>query len=342
MHVSVVVPIHNEVENIPRLYAELRDVLDAGERTWELIFVDDGSTDGSDWELARVAALDTRVRIVELRRNFGQTAALRAGIDQAAGEVIVTLDGDLQNDPADIPALLAKIEEGYDLVHGWRKDRQDAFLTRTLPSRLANRLISRATGFAAHDLGCSLKAIRREVARELDLHGEMHRFIPILAHWRGARSIEIETHHRPRRFGRSKYGLSRIPGVLLDLITVKYFVRHLASPMKLFGTIGLACGLLGAAAAGATVYMKLAHGLDMTGNPLLLLSVFSTLVGVQFVGLGMLGELGARTYYAIREGEPYAVRRVIQFDGPRNRELNQPAVAGRVIPVLHPGRRNAA
>ena len=313
MSVSAVIPIYNEVENLSRLYAELCDALDSVGRPWEAIFVDDGSTDGSAHELARLAAADERVRVIELRRNFGQTAALRAGIDAAQYDVIVTLDGDLQNDPADIPRLLAAIDAGYDLVHGWRRRRSDAFLTRTLPSRLANWLIARATGFPAHDLGCSLKAIRREVARELDLQGELHRFIPILAHWRGARSIEIETNHRPRRFGRSKYGLSRVPRVLLDLLTVKYFVQHLTSPMKLFGGIGLICGSVSLAAGGATIYMKAVHAVDMTGNPLLLLAVFSMMISVQFVGLGMLGELGARMYYAIRDREPYAVRRTINF-----------------------------
>ncbi|HUG91662.1 MAG TPA: glycosyltransferase family 2 protein, partial [Planctomycetaceae bacterium] len=340
--------VYNEVENLGRLYAELRDALDATGRSWEAIFIDDGSSDGSGAELARLAAADGRVKIIEFRRNFGQTAALRAGIEASAGDVIVTLDGDLQNDPADIPRLLARIDEGYDLVHGWRKQRRDTFLTRTLPSRLANWLISRATGFAIHDLGCSLKAIRRDVARELDLHGEMHRFVPILAHWRGARSIEIETHHRPRRFGRSKYGLSRVPRVLLDLLTVKYFVQHLTSPMKLFGTIGMLCGLVSLLAGAATVYMKAAHAVDMTGNPLLLLSVFSTMVGVQFVGLGMLGELGARMYYAIRERQPYAVRRTINCDRPaliRLREERDDGNAARERPAMVPlerTRRRAA
>jgi hypothetical protein len=343
MNVSAVIPIHNEVESIGRLYAELRDVLNSTGRSWEIIFVDDGSTDGSRLELGRLAAGDLRVRVIELRRNFGQTAALRAGIDAASGAVIVTLDGDLQNVPADIPALLEKIDEGYDLAHGWRRSRQDAFLTRTLPSRVANWLISRVTGFRVHDLGCSLKALRREIACELDLHGEMHRFIPILAHWRGARCVEVETNHRPRAFGRSKYGLSRAPRVLLDLLTVKYFIQHLMSPMKLFGTIGILCGLVSIAAGAATAYMKARHGVDMTGNPLLLLAVFSMMVGVQFVALGMQGELAARMYHAVLDREPYAVRTRMNFeDSARSGRTEADRAAEGVVIAPFVQRRKAA
>lgn len=313
MSVSVVVPIYNEVENVHLLYEALMRVLPKLGREYEIILVDDGSTDGSVRALEALADTDPRVKIVEFRHNFGQTDAMSAGIAFATGDVIVTMDGDLQNDPADIPMMLAKIDEGYDLVHGWRKQRQDAFLNRKLPSIAANWLISKVTGFPVHDLGCTLKAVRREIAQELELYGEMHRFIPILGHWRGARCIEVETTHHPRRHGISKYGISRVVRVFLDLITVKYLIRYLVSPMKLFGMAGLICAAIGILSGGAAIAMKVLSGVDMTGNPLLLLGVFSTLLGVQFFGLGMLGELGARIYYAVKEHDHYAVRRSVNF-----------------------------
>jgi glycosyltransferase involved in cell wall biosynthesis len=314
--VSIVVPIHNEVESLPHLYEALTDVLPLMGRDFEMIFVDDGSRDGSARVLRELAQADGRVKVIELRSNFGQSAAMMAGIQAAGGDVVVTMDGDLQNEPADIPPMVERIEEGYDLVHGWRRDRRDALLRRRIPSRLANWLISRATGFPVRDLGCTLKAMRREIAQELELYGEMHRFIPILAHWRGARCVEVVTAHHPRRFGRSKYGLSRGVRVLLDLLTVKYFIRYLASPMKLFGMVGLVCGVVSLLAAAATAFMKLSHGTDMTGNPLLLLAVLSAMVAAQFVAAGMLGEIASRMYYAVRGRRPYAIRRTINFDAP--------------------------
>jgi glycosyltransferase involved in cell wall biosynthesis len=267
--------------------------------------------------MEEMAARDPHVRVLEFRKNFGQTAALAAGIQAAVGDVIVTMDGDLQNDPADIPRLLEKIDEGYDLVHGWRKDRRDAFLSRKLPSRIANWLISRVTVFPVHDLGCTLKAIRREIAQELELFGEMHRFIPILARCRGARCTEIVTRHHPRRFGQSKYGISRTIRVLLDLLTVKYLIQYLPSPMRLFGMLGLVCWTVGMLSGAATVGMKLLQGVDMTGNPLLLLSVGAVMLGGQFIVLGMLGELCVRIYFRVKQTEPYAIRRTIHFRKPR-------------------------
>ena len=317
MDVSVVAPIYNELENIPRLYEQLSAVLERIGREYEIILVDDGSTDGSSAELSRLAAKDERVKIVEFRRNYGQTEAMAAGIQVAEGELIVTIDGDLQNDPADIPTLIDKIEDGYDLVHGWRKDRQDAFWTRCLPSKMANWLISRVTGFPIHDLGCTLKIMRRDIAQELELHGEMHRFIPILAYQRGARCAEIVTRHHHRRFGVSKYGLGRTIRVLLDLITVKYLIDYLPSPMKLFGLPGLMCVALSLASGIATVAMKAFSGVDMTGNPLLLLSVGAVMLGGQFLVLGMLGELCARIYYSVSQQQPFAVRRTINVRSKR-------------------------
>jgi len=322
MSVSVVVPIYNEAENIRRLHAAISAGVEHLQRPCEIILVDDGSTDGSQTLLAELADEDPRVRVIEFRHNFGQTAAMHAGIQAATGDVVVTMDGDLQNDPADIPMMLAKLDEGYDLVQGWRKDRKDPFFSRRLPSKCANWLISRVTGFPVHDLGCSLKAIRREVAQELRLYGEMHRFIPILAHWRGAKCAEVVTRHRPREFGKSKYGLSRTLRVLFDLITVKYLTRHLISPMRLFGSVGLACGVVGFASGAATIGMKLMQGADMTGNPLLLLAAVSTMLALQFLGMGMLGELGVRIFYEFEQNQPYAIRRTRNFPPPSPRVVD--------------------
>jgi glycosyltransferase involved in cell wall biosynthesis len=248
-----------------------------------------------------------------LRRNFGQTAAMSAGLEYASGDVIVTMDADLQNDPTDIPAMIRKLEEGYDLVHGWRRNRQDKFWTRKVPSIIANWLIAKVTGFPVRDLGCTLKVMRRQVADDLNLYGEMHRFIPILAHWQGARCAEIETKHHPRRFGQTKYGLSRTFRVILDLITVKYLIQYSTSPMRLFGTVGFACSALAIVAGVAVLMMKLLVNFDMSGNPLLYVSLFGCMVGLQFFSLGMLGEMNARIYYESQGRKPYAVREIVGY-----------------------------
>ena len=325
LSVSLVVPIYNERENIRPLFYQLQETVDGLGRPCEIVFVDDGSTDGTREQLDEVAHEDPRVKIVRFRRNFGQTAAMHAGLQHATGDVGVTLDGDLQNDPADIPMLLAKIDEGYDLVHGWRKDRKDAWLNRRLPSVIANWLISRTTRFPIHDLGCTLKAIRRDIAQELELYGEMHRFIPILAHQRGARCIEVVTRHHPRRFGKTKYGISRTLRVVLDLITVKYLLDYFASPMKLFGMIGILCGGMGGMAGLATLLMKLVGGVDMTGNPLMLLTILATVMSIQFLSLGLLGEVSARIYYSQGVKQHYAIRELINFSGTT---LPEPAANG--------------
>lgn len=314
MSVSVVVPIYNEVETLPLLHAAIAKVMQTHEGEWELILVNDGSRDGSDKKLAELAELDSHVKVIEFRKNYGQTAAMQAGIQAASCDVVVLLDGDLQNDPADIPMMVAKLNEGYDLVHGWRKNRQDAFLNRKLPSRIANWIISRTTGFPVHDLGCSLKAIRTEIAQELQLYGEMHRFIPILAHWRGARCVEVVTNHHARRFGTSKYGISRTLRVILDLMTVKYMIHYATSPMKLFGMIGLVCLAVGALSGAGTVWLKIASGVDMTGNPLLLLTCLSVMLSAQFLFLGMLGELCSRIFFEVRGMPNYAIRTTRNFD----------------------------
>jgi glycosyltransferase involved in cell wall biosynthesis len=314
LSVSIVVPIYNERENVPLMYDTLDRVLSGLGREYEIIFVNDGSNDGSGAAFLELTGRDPRVKVVEFRGNFGQSAAMGAGIQYSSCDVVVTMDGDLQNDPADIPMMLDKIDEGYDLVHGWRKKRQDAFLNRKLPSKIANWLISRVTKFPVHDLGCTLKAIRTDVAKEIEMYGEMHRFIPILANWRGAKCIEVVTNHHPRRFGVSKYGIGRVFRVLLDLITVKYLIQYMISPMRLFGTAGLGCLGISALSGLATIAMKLISQVDMTGNPLFTLAVFSGMVSVQFFVLGMLGEMGARIYYSNETKIPFAVRKTVNFE----------------------------
>lgn len=320
MQVSIVIPSYNELDNVWPLYRQLDAVLRQQERSYEILFVDDGSLDGTCRRLKEIAARDSHVKVIRFRRNYGQTAAMHAGIQHAAGEVIVTMDGDMQNDPTDIPMMLDKIDEGFDLVHGWRKNRQDAFVNRKLPSKIANWLISKVTRFPIHDLGCTLKAIRREIALELELYGEMHRFIPILAHQRGARCVEVVTQHHPRRFGATKYGIGRTFRVILDLITVKYMLDYFASPMKLFGKFGLWSAAASILSIGATAAMKLFGNVDMTGNPLLMLSVFSFIASIQFMSLGLLGEVNARIYYSRDKKQHHAVRERINFDRPPEAE----------------------
>jgi len=312
--ISVVVPIYDEVENIPALHSQLTEALQRTGKPFELIFVDDGSDDGSVALLKGLTQNSDETKVIVFRRNYGQTSAMQAGIEHASMDAVVTIDGDLQNDPADIPALIEKLEQGFDLVHGWRKDRQDALVSRKIPSRIANALISRLMHFPIHDLGCTLKAARREMLQEIELYGDMHRFIPILMFQRGARCSEIVTNHRPRTAGKTKYGIGRTATVLLDLVTVKYMLDYAAHPMRIFGGIGLLCFLVSFLSLLFTLYMKLSLGTDMTGNPLLLMSVVSGLAGLQLLSLGILGEIAARIYYR-RAGHPhYAVREMLNFD----------------------------
>ncbi len=325
MQTSIIVPIYNEVENIPILVDQVTLVMDSLAGDNELILVDDGSNDGSAELLDRLAMKDRRIVVVHFRRNYGQTAALQAGLETARGELLVMLDGDMQNEPADIPKMLEQLHQGYDLVHGWRQNRQDTLLTRKIPSRVANWLISRVTRFPIHDLGCTLKAMRREIAEELELYGEMHRFIPILAHWRGARCLEMVTKHHPRRFGTTKYGLSRTVRVVLDLFTVKYMLDYYTSPMKLFGRIGLGFFAAGVAMLAGTVTMKLVSGFDMTGNPMLILGGLLCIVSVQLLSVGLLGEANTRLYYKRNERRPFTIRRVVSLQSDDQRE-DKPAV----------------
>ena len=314
--VSVVVPIYNEFENIDPAWDELSVLLNTMGRAFEVVFVDDGSTDGSRQRLMELALEHSNVRVVLLRRNFGQTAAMHAGIQHASCDYIVFMDGDLQNDPASIPDMLKKLDEGYDLVHGWRKSRQDKFVSRRLPSLMANFLISKVTGFPINDLGCTLKAIRSEIAKDLELYGEMHRFIPILADNLGAQCFEMEVGHRARIHGDSKYGIGRFIRVLLDLVTVKYMTKYFSSPMKFFGMLGVFVGIAAFVSSVSVVLMKLGWGFDVTGNPLLYLAIVTAILSIQFFSLGLIGELSVRIYYGTGQKTSYQVRQLVNFDAP--------------------------
>jgi glycosyltransferase involved in cell wall biosynthesis len=275
---------------------------------YELIMVDDGSSDGSYALLSQLAKDDSCLKLIRFRRNFGQTAAMSAGFDYANGDIIIPMDGDLQNDPDDIPRLIEKINEGYDVVSGWRRDRKDTFITRKIPSLLANALISRLTGVHLHDYGCTLKAYRREVLDGINLYGEMHRFVPALASQVGAKVVEIPVNHFPRLHGVSKYGISRTLRVVLDLMTVKFLLTYSTKPIQLFGKWGVYTIMAGLGTGGMTLYMKLFEHLSMNRNPLLIVTAFLLFMGVQFIVLGLLGELNSRTYYE-SQGKPiYVIR----------------------------------
>jgi glycosyltransferase involved in cell wall biosynthesis len=309
MDISVVVPLYNERDNLAPLHRELSRAVGAMGRSYELLFVDDGSTDGSADELRRLKASDPHVRVIRLARNSGQTAALACGLHNAGGDVVVAIDGDGENDPADIPRVVARLAEGYDLVSGWRKERwRNAALTRRLPSLAANSLISRITGIRLHDYGCTLKAYRRELARALNLYGEMHRFVPVIAAEQGARISELEVNFRPRRSGESKYGMGRAVRTLLDLITVRFLSGYATRPIQVFGLIGLVLGALGALWTAILVFEKIALGYELGNRPALLLAVLLLVVGVQFVSLGLLGEMLARTYHESQRKPIYVIK----------------------------------
>lgn len=313
MDLSIVVPVFNEEENIYDMHREVTAALDGTGIDYELILVDDGSSDGSFRNLREIAAADHRVKVIRFRRNFGQTAAMAAGFDAASGRVVIPMDGDLQNDPADIPRLLSKIDEGFDVVSGWRKDRKDAFLNRILPSILANRFISGMTGIRLHDYGCTLKAYRSEVLEGINLYGEMHRFVPALVSQVGARVTELPVNHRPRIHGKSKYGIFRTLRVILDLLTVKFLLNYSTRPIQLFGRLGVYTLLASFLSGGVTVYMKLFQHTSMNRNPLFLLTVLLLFMGVQFIVLGLLGELNARTYYEAQGKPIYVVKEKINL-----------------------------
>lgn len=314
MNLSVIIPVYNEAESLPLLHQAIHQALNPLSIQWEAVLVDDGSTDGSTVILEKLAADDPEhLVVVELRRNFGQTAAIAAGIDHSCGEVIVLSDADLQNDPADIPMMYEKINEGYDVVSGWRINRQDAFLTRTLPSRIANGLISWVTGVHLHDYGCTLKAYRREVLTGFRLYGEMHRFIPVYARMVGANIVEVPVHHRARRFGKAKYGLSRTFKVILDLFTVKFLLSYSAKPIYLFGGTGIVLMGVGMLTLLYAVIDRLfITGLHLNRNPLLTLSVMLFSLGFQSILMGLIAEQLARTYHESQDKPTYTIRRVIR------------------------------
>lgn len=314
MNLSIVIPVYNEVDNLPLLHESIHSALDGHpDLYWEVVLVDDGSSDGSLEVMEDLAAADPEhICVVALRRNFGQTAAIAAGIDHAQGDVIVLLDADLQNDPGDIPMMIEKLNQGYDVVSGWRVNRQDTFVTRTLPSRIANWLISVVTGVHLHDYGCTLKAYRREVITGFRLYGEMHRFIPAYANSVGARMIEVPVTHHPRKFGKTKYGLNRTIKVVLDLFTVKFLISFAHKPIYLFGGAGL---LLIAASLVAYLFLgirKFTSGIDILPSPLFQMSTMFIILGFQSILMGLIAELLARTYHESQAKPTYTVRKVIR------------------------------
>src|SRR6476659_3148217 len=306
--ISVFLPVFNEEPNLLPLHAKLNEALKTLGRSAEIVYVDDGSTDGSLKILREISQLDPRVRVVALRRNYGQTAAMAAGIDAAKGDVLIPMDADLQNDPADITRLLKKLDEGYDVVSGWRKNRKDKMITRKIPSMLANRLISWIGGVPLHDYGCSLKAYRRASLQDVRLYGEMHRFIPIYAAWAGARVAEIPVEHHARTMGKSKYGLSRTVKVVFDLITIKFMASYQTKPIYVFGTFGVMAFIVSLLAGVYAIFLKLFHKADFVQTPLPILAIVMFAVGIQFLLMGLLAEMLVRTYHE-SQGKPiYAVR----------------------------------
>jgi glycosyltransferase involved in cell wall biosynthesis len=306
--------VFNEAENLPLLYEALIKVLETLEHSWEIIFVNDGSRDGSSEVLDRLAQKDPRVKVVHFRRNFGQTAAMMAGVNYASGDIIIPMDADLQNDPADIPRLLAKLEEGYDVVSGWRKERKDSALKRNFVSRLANRLISIISGVHLHDYGCSLKAYKKNIIKGVKLYGEMHRFIPIYASWFGARITEIPVTHHPRRLGSSKYGLERVMKVVFDLIVVKFLARYAEKPMYIFGSVGTLSLLIALFSGLLAVYLKIFDNVSFIQTPLPLLVALTIITGLMCFLMGLLAELIMRTYYESQAKSTYLVAETRNFD----------------------------
>ncbi|MBV8935078.1 MAG: glycosyltransferase family 2 protein [Alphaproteobacteria bacterium] len=309
MDISIIIPVYNEQDAIPELCRALQDVLDDLVKSAEILFIDDGSKDSSGAALDELAQSDARVQVLHLRRNYGQTAAIMAGFQHCTGEVIITMDGDGQNDPADIPRLLDKLSEGYDVVSGWRIDRNDRF-SRRLPSVVANRLISSLLGVPLHDYGCTLKAYRREVIEDVRLYGEMHRFVPIYAAWEGARVTELPVTHHPRLHGESKYGLGRISRVFLDLVILYFIDRAFDRPMQFFGKLGLACWAVALLTFGWAAILKLGYGVSLIQTPLPLLAATIGLSGVLFILLGIIAEVLTRIYFEARGKPPYKIERV--------------------------------
>ena len=311
---SLVIPVYNEATNLPELHGEITAACQILVKSYEIIFVDDGSEDDSLPVLKQLLKKDPHIRIIQLRKNFGQTAALSAGFDHARGNIIITLDSDLQNDPKDFGLLIEKIEEGYDLVCGWRTKRKDRFITRRLPSILANWLISKMTRVKLHDYGCTLKAFRREIIKHIKLYGELHRFIPAIASIVGVSIAEVKVNHRKRRHGKSKYSVWRFPKVILDLLTVKFLLSYSTRPLQIFGIIGLISGMIGGILGLWLVYVRLIRLEGISGRPLLFLAILLIVIGFQFITLGLLAEIMVRAYHESTEKKIYIVRDIIQAE----------------------------
>lgn len=312
--ISVVIPAYNEEENIPILYDKLKKVLGSLGEDYEIIFIDDGSTDRTPEILKDLAQKDKKIKVIRFRRNYGQTAAIYAGFEHANGEVIITMDADLQNDPEDIPKLLDKMREGYDIVSGWRKNRKDPFLSRKLPSKIANWIISKVTGVKLHDYGCTLKAYRADIAKRYRLYGDMHRFLPALAKRFGAKITEMPVKHHPRLYGKSKYGIDRTIRVILDIFLVKFLNEYITRPLYVFGGIGFILFFSGTLFGLYLTILKLFFGQDIGQRPLLILSVLLILSGIQLISTGIIAELIIRTYYESKNEKPYIIEETINFD----------------------------
>jgi glycosyltransferase involved in cell wall biosynthesis len=308
IYLSIVVPLYNEASNLQRFYERLKGALQKLGHPYEVVLVDDGSSDNTFDILQSICRNDNLFRAIRFRKNFGQTAAMVAGIDHSQGQVVITLDGDLQNDPRDIPVLIDKIKEGYDIVSGWRANRKEPFLTRRLPSIVANRLISAVCGCKLHDYGCTLKAYRREIIDSIGLYGELHRFIPAIASGGGASIAEVKVRHRPRTRGKSKYGLTRTLRVILDLLTVKFFLSFATRPMQIFGLVGISATCAGVVTLAYLTYVKFALDRGIGGRPLLFISILLILGGIQFISMGLLGEMLTRTHHEVGKKPIYKIK----------------------------------
>mgnify|MGYP001074707254 CR=1 FL=1 len=309
--ISIVIPIYNERENIEKLYKKLDKALSRVNLKYEVLLIDDGSVDGTFDQLLKIHRKNKLFKIIRFRKNFGQTPAISAGFDYAEGEVVITLDADLQNDPADIPVLLSKINEGYDIASGWRKNRKDNAVTRRFPSVIANKIISGFTGVHLHDYGCTLKAYRREVVKNINLYGEMHRYIPAIASWMGVKVAEVPVMHHSRKYGKSKYGISRTIKVILDIITVKFLLSYSQSPIQIFGLVGLFSGLVGFIMTAYLIIMRLFFNQSLADRPLFILSIFMILIGIQLVTIGLLAEVLMRVYHKVQDRSTYVIKDII-------------------------------
>jgi glycosyltransferase involved in cell wall biosynthesis len=312
MKLSIILPVYNEEGNLKELYKEIKAVLDPLLADYEIIAVNDGSSDGGLETLKEIAHGDIKFKVVNFRKNYGQTAAIAAGIDFAQGEIIIPMDADLQNDPVDIPQFLKEINNGFDVVSGWRKNRKDNF-SRRLPSKIANRVISLITKVKLHDYGCTMKAYKSEIVKDVRFYGEMHRFMPAYAFWHGAKIGEIVVHHRPRKHGKAKYGLSRIFRVILDLLTVKFLMAYLTKPMHFFGAVGLLFLFLGSLSGLATLILKFVLNVHLNSTQLPLITVFMIIIGIQFILMGLLAEILIRIYYEGRDKRPYLIKEKNNF-----------------------------